>query len=322
MKKIFKLMLILAFAFCCLAGCENADDKQAENVPAVPQPVELADLQPGESVEIAVTPELREYYFALGRLEGWFYLPEFSSPAELPTDPLWYWFMMMAEGRTGWDRYGNLTGPSPWLHKGYLDIESRFEIYGIDENGQMWDNDTAGIYMGLSVTEFDDWVAAHFGAVSLEHEIHDDSWHGKNYYFDGENYYFTCMEGVCGLSYYGLQSLQAERAQDGRLIYTAMVDWYRFNEYGLFFYDENGTLEENMGYFAQCVEGYPENRALYDAYGERLIHGEIGADEAIRQMIIDGDTQNFEVGYQLQVKYYLNEETGEPFYLQVIEFER
>lgn len=320
MKKFMKIMLILAFAVCCLAGCAQTDDKQpggGKIKPSdVPQPADVAALQPGESVELAVTPELREYYFALGRLYSWFYLPEFSSPTELPTEPLWYWFMLMAEGRTGWDKHGNLTGPSPWLHQGYLNIENYFEIFGIDENGQMWENDISGIYTAVSAAEFDAWVRAHFGEVALEHKISDDGWHGKNYYFDGTNYYFTCMEGIWGHSYWGLHNLKAENV-DGRIVYTVLLNWYRLNEYGLFFYYENGTLEENMGYFAQCVEAYPENKALYDAYGTKIVHGEIGADEAVRQMIIAGDMQDFEVGYQLQVKYYLSEETGEPFYLAV-----
>ncbi len=316
MKKFVKLIGILALVVCCLIGCEKSDDNQQVNVLQIS---EVANLQPGESLQIAVTPELREYYFGLSRLEGWFYLPEFSSPTELPTDPVLYWFMLMTEGRTGWDKYGNLTGPSPWLHQGYLDIEKYYDVYGVDENGQMRENNTSGIYTAVSVGEFDEWVAAHFGDVSLEHEFHNDARHCKNYYFDGSNYYFTCLEGVWSWSYYGLTELSAENV-DGRIVYTALLDWYRFNEHGLFSYYEAGTFEENMGYFAQCVEGYPENRALYDAYGEQLLHNKISFDEAIRQMIVDGDTQGFKVGYQLQVKYYLDEATGEPFYLQVIEF--
>ena len=77
MKKFVKLIGILALVVCCLIGCEKSDDNQQVNVLQIS---EVANLQPGESLQIAVTPELREYYFGLSRLEGWFYLPEFSSP--------------------------------------------------------------------------------------------------------------------------------------------------------------------------------------------------------------------------------------------------
>ena len=297
MKKIFKLMLILAFAFCCLAGCENADDKQVENAPAVPQPAEVADLQPGESVEIAITPELREYYFALGRLQGWCYLPEFAE-GEPPTDPLAYWLLLQLDGIVGWDEHGWYEINSPWPY--------------VDENTPEGMG-TSGMPI-VSVAEFDAWVAAHFANAGVEHGYYD---YHKGYDYDGKNYYGVA-EGSYISPFLELTELSAENV-DGKIVYTAtLYDNYIVDEYNYFYPDEELTPEQNRAALAEKAAGAESGeRAVYDAYGEQLLSGEMSMDEAIRQTIISGNTQDFPHTTMLQVKYYLNGETQEPCYLAV-----
>ncbi len=199
----------------------------------------------------------------LARLEDWYHIPEFTKPEDLPTDPLAYWFMLMAEGRTGWDKYGNLTGPSPWLHRGYLYLPD------------------------------------------------------YNYYFDGQDYYFTCMEGLStALTGWQLDALQAANT-DGRIVYTAEVRLYCLHEYGYAAYDEDVSFEENMSWYAQSVNGYTENKPVYEVYGRQMIQNEITLDEAARQMVIAGNTEGFPWRERLRIQFYIEEQTGEPFYLQV-----
>ena len=296
MKKFVKLIGILAFVVCCLTGCEKAADKQPVNVPQLPQPpevVEVANLQPGESVEITVIPELREYYFSLGRLEGWFYLPEFDEGKQ-SNYPLDYWYLLLLAEVTGWDEYGYFEWNSVWG-----------EVPEVSQYG------SAGSAM-ISQAEFDAWVQAHFGDVELQHQIDT----GKYYDFDGE-YYYGWAGGSIPLMYYELAELSAENV-DGRIIYTAVLYDDYLNEYNFFWPDAELTLEQNRAALAEkMADAEPGERAVYEAFGEESSSGEMSMDEAIRQTSISGNTQDFPHYTKLQVKYYLNEETGEPFYLAV-----
>ena len=117
-----RLLILLAALSVLLCGCaDKTDEPEAQTADQITFD-EAAALQPGESAQIEVGPELREDFFKLARLEDWYHIPEFTTPADLSTDPLPYWFMLLAEGRTSWDKYGNLTGSGPWLHRGYLNL--------------------------------------------------------------------------------------------------------------------------------------------------------------------------------------------------------
>lgn len=317
MKRL--LILLAALAALLLCGCD-VDKPEAQAAGQISL-AEAAALQPGEAAQVEVTAELREYYFKLARLEDWYHIPEFTTPEDLPTDPLAYWFMLLAEGRTGWDKYGNLTGPSPWLHRGYLylpDYNYYFDIYGIDEAGKM-NLAEDGLYTAVSKEQLEAWVQQHFGPVPLQHAMYNpnEAWRNKNYYFDGQNYYFTCVEGAFApLSGWQLDALQAANA-GGRIVYTAEVRLYCLYEYGFAAYDEDVSFEENMSQYAQSVYGRTENKPVYEAYGRQMIQNEITLDEAARQMVIAGDTEGFPWRERLRVRFYINEQTGEPFYLQV-----
>lgn len=258
-----KLLLVIVVFVICSAGLmlfskpTTPSDKEAGGVTIfstdAPQPAAALALQPGESAEIEVTPELREYYFGLARTQAWFYLPEFDE-GELPVYPIDYWYLLVLDGAIGWDENGYYVIESPWRE---VD-ENTLEGYG-----------TPGMPI-IAQTDFDEWVRVHFGDVALVHRVDQ----GKYYDFDGEDYY-GCAEGSFPVMYYGLAELRAENV-DGRLVYTATLNDYY-----------------NAVYTAEWTDG-----------------------EAAR-LIIDGQTQDWVVGAQLEVKYYLDEQTSEPFYLQV-----
>ncbi len=296
MKKVLVFFMFLVFCALGLAFFSKQTapaDNQSGNVFSADafQPLTPVELQPGESVEIEPTPELREYYFALGRLYSWFYLPEFAE-GEQSTYPLDYWYLLLTAGVNGWDENGYLQWTDLWD--------------SVPDNSQYGSSGSAMI----AKTEFDEWVQQHFGDVVLQHQIDT----GKYYDFDGE-YYYGWAGGSIPMLYYELTALSAEKIAD-RIIYTATLNDYNFNEYSFFSYDHEGTSEANQPAFAEAVNNAePELRLVYDAYGERIARGGISVDRAIEQMIIDGQTDGFKVGSQLQVKYYINEETGEPFYL-------
>lgn len=290
--------LALGLALAFLPGQPTGEAERIRNtqplvLPQMPETPEIAALQPGESVEIAVTPKLREYYFALGRLCSWFYLPEFAE-GEQSTYPLDYWYLLLTAGVRGWDENGYWQWTDLW------DEVPTGSKYG-----------SGGCAM-ISQAQFDEWVRAHFGDVELQHQIDT----GKYYDFDGK-YYYGWAGGSDPVLYYELQSLAAE-SSGGRIIYTAVLNDYTFNNYSFFFYDPERTLTENQVALEESQRSVePELLLVYAAYGEQIAGGEVSVDKAIERMIIDGRTDGFPLSSQLQVKYYLNEETGEPFYLTV-----
>ena len=262
-------------------------------------------LQEGEILDFEITPELRQKYFALARIKDWYHLPEFTETDNLPTEPINYWFMLLNDGAVGWDKNGKLILESPWLEYGKIDLDLYFPIIGLDENG--W-----GEYFVISPEEFDNWVNKYFGNVELEHKIYNKC---KYYYFDGSNYYNTCSEQFFA-DYWELTALTAQK-QDNRIIYTASLSDYGFHEHFMFNYDETKSFEENMIDYACMVNHAPQrNLPVFSAYGKQLMLNEITMDEAIRKMIISGNTKDFICNRQLTVSYYINEQQ-EPFYLSV-----
>ena len=99
-----KRLIICLFALLSLlCGCTAEAGQSAQNdvdnifLANVPVPAEVAALQPGESAQIEVGPELREYYFALVRIKDWFHLPKFAE-GEQSDYPLDYWYMLLLDG--------------------------------------------------------------------------------------------------------------------------------------------------------------------------------------------------------------------------------
>jgi len=264
-----------------------------------------------QSTEIAVTPELRQEYFALARLNNWSYLPEFSSLDDLPADPLDYWFMIIFDGATGWDKHGDLLVESPWLKHGEVKIDSRFDPFDLNFGGE-------GYYLAISAAEFDAWLQQHFGAAPIKHEVSDPiaTHHNKYYHYDGQTYYNTGMEGVWP-KYCELTALNAQN-MNGHTVYTAALNYFGFHEYCIFGYDDNFSPAENMEWYESMLENSPpENLAVYDVYGEQISQNQLSTDQAIEQMIIDGETANFRVIEQQTVQFYIDKKTQQPFYLSV-----
>ncbi|MCI9045137.1 MAG: hypothetical protein HFJ96_06995 [Peptococcaceae bacterium] len=298
-----KRLIICLFALLSLlCGCTAEAGQSAQNdvdnifLANVPVPAEVAALQPGESAQIEVGPELREYYFALVRIKDWFHLPKFAE-GEQSDYPLDYWYMLLLDGAEGWDEEtGWLIGDSSWQ-----------EVPDGSPYG------SSGSEM-IAVQDFDAWVQARFGDVKLQHQVDT----GKYYDFDGE-YYYGWAGGSIPALYYELVELTAEN-RDGQIVYTALLNDYAFNEYNFFHANKELTLEENLAEYENVLLYANEaDKLVYTVYKEQLLSGEISMDEAIRQMIVAGRTEGFPLCRQIRVKYYLNQQTGEPFYLQVEE---
>lgn len=306
---MIKYLLLYLVFFANVYPCMISDNyKVSEN-----KSIRMDCFQYNHYVHIEITPELRELYFAIARLNDWFHLPEFANSSELPTDPLNYWFMLLSEGAFGWDRYGNSAIKSPWLKYGYLNIESYFPIAGMENND-------IGYYYSISAEEFDDWVKKHFGAVELEHIIHaNNAYYEKNYFYDGKNYYNTCNSFQTP-QYWELNDLIIQKSGN-KTIYTAYLTNYIFDEYSIFLYDESHSLSENMASYASVFNyATGNNSAVFSVYGKRIMLNELSMDQAIQQMIIDGQTAEFISNKKIEVKFYFNE-LSEPFYLSVKAFE-
>ncbi len=265
------LAVLLAALLCCFdCGCEqegsSAESAAANPLAAVSEltAAACADLQPGESTALDVTPELIKAFWDTARMDLWFHLPEFAE-GEQPTDVASYWFLVLTDDVTGLDEYGY------WVRE------------------QRWEENTSDTYgmPGAAVIpkeEVDKFVHTHFGDVQLEHSGSEH----KMFDFDGENYYDT-PEGSFPVGYYGLTELAAERREDGRLVYTAVLNDY--------------------------VIGYDEGEAAVEAaYGEQIANNELTFDQAATQMVLDGQTADFPVDGQLKVTFYIDE-SGETVYL-------
>ena len=267
-KHLFKTISLLFFALC-LAGALCACAK--------------TDELPPQSSGDPITPEMRQEYFTMARVNDWFHLPEFSTADELPTEPIYYWFLLLSEGITGMDENGFDQVEWPWPCDDMLGLT-------------------------IPVEDFDDFVKNHFGNVTLRHEIIE--W-GKNFSFDG-HYYYLNGEGEPPQPYYELISLNIDNTTD-KTVYTAKLNMFLFGYENFFYYNNELSLAENMADYAQTINNNPcasdNDNAVYSIYGKQIMLGEMTAAQAIEKMIIDGDTASFRPDSQLTVQFYINEET-------------
>lgn len=297
-----KLLAVLLAAVLALSGCgEQAEISAASRLAEVTDltAAVCADLQPGESVDIAITPELKKCFWEGSRLEDWFHLPVFDE-GNAPTHPLEYWIMLLEEGAVDINRIGGRVLESPWA-------KNPDNEYGFD-----------GLPL-ITVAQFDEFVQTHFGDVTVEHEFYD----GKYYYCDGEKYYSRTVEGTLP-DYFGLTALAAEQREDGRLVYTAQLDDYGFNALNFFEAGEDRDPAVYDEWFANRMandEMPPEDLAVLEVYGDQIRSGELTMDEAITKMVIDGQTDGFIVGGGLTVTFYIDEQTQEPVYLAVSDWQ-
>ena len=164
------------------------------------------------------------------------------------------------------------------------------DVVGLDENGYwVWAEDIDGEEnAGVPKEEVDEFVHTHFGDVALQHEVGTVS---KMYSFDGENYYNESLESF-PKAYYGLTELLLAEGTDGQVVYTALLNDYDIE-------------------YSETAE-----KAIMAAYGDQIESGELTYDEAAAQMVMGGQTDEFEVVGKLEVKFYLDD-NGEVVYLAV-----
>ncbi len=222
-----------------------------------------------ESMSVPPDAELIKAFWDTARMELWFHLPEFDE-GEQPTEVWDYWFLVLTDDVVGLDEYGYMVSEPRWA-------ENTSESYG---------------WPGMAVIpkeEVDKFVHTHFGDVALKHE---GSAH-KMYDFDGENYY-ALPDSAFPQVYYGLAELLAEKGENGRVVYTALLNDYQID----------------IGYTGGVDE------VIEAAYGDQIDSGEMTMDEAATKMVMDGQTDEFTVRGKLEVKFYIDG-NGEIVYLAV-----
>lgn len=277
-----RLLLILLAAVLVLSACGNdempkntqgrTDGEQSILAAALADLTSVAEYNfqndDCESMTVQPDAELIKAFWDTARMELWFHLPEFGE-GEQPTDVQSYWFLVLTDDVVGLDENGYMVSEPRWA-------ENTSEEYG---------------WQGMAVIpkeEVDKFVHRHFGDVALKHtgSVH------KMYDFDGENYYAL---PDCGFPqvYYGLSELLLEKGENGRVVYTALLDDYR-----------------DIGY------GGKGDAAITAAYGEQIDNGSLTMDEAALQMVQDGQTDEFKLSGKLEVRFYIDE-SGEIFYLAV-----
>lgn len=237
----------------------------------------------GEPTEVSITPELRRAFFDLGRDEFWQYLPVFTknNPPQTPDAYLLQMFMRRP-----------------------------YESWPCEASA---DNSIIRPY--ITAEQLDDYAAVHFGAGGIQH--------GDDYYlkpFSYEDGKYFASPGSYVTAFYDLQALTILRDGD-KIIYNAEL-----NEYDLFtwlYYGNIGAVQdmpddEYNRYYAE-VKAMAENDdgqtalsyqsmaelALLNAYGSDIRNGKLTAEEACRQMIIDG-AEHFGLPEQGYSKLYIS----------------
>lgn len=149
-----KLIWALLLAAALLGGCGRANEAEitirggVEPVVAVDAEQGLADLpvltadwaknlQPdmAASLTVPVTPELKKCFWDGARMEDWFHLPQFAE-GNPPTEPIDYWCMLLAEGKTEISR----EEFDEFVRKHFGEVELQHRV----DDGKYWrfDGDT------------------------------------------------------------------------------------------------------------------------------------------------------------------------------------
>ncbi len=289
MKYFISVIIIFLGIVVCVNSTSNFDNTLPKSEIDFDN---VRQIQAGESADIKITSELKEKYLITGLLKEWCFLPEFNSFDELSAEPIGYWFLLLGKGNKTVNRDGFIEYSSPWPVNDY-----EMPI--------------------ISVEEFDKFVSSHFGDITLNHKVGECN----NYYFDGQNY-VVYPEGGPGFTCYELTELSVAN-DNGKLIFTATMNEFSFAYEYFFFYDDKRDIADNISSYADTVNfissisSANNERAVFSAYGKRIMLGEITMAEAIQDMIISGETQEFVSDARLEITYYINEDTGEPLYLSV-----
>ena len=251
---------------------------------------QIAELHDGETIDITPTPELREAFYDLGRAEFWWYLPTFSEAAPPQTPDAYLLQMFMRQPYESWPQAIN-----PAL---------------------------GNEYPYISEEELDKYASAHFGVGGF---VHSNDYYLKPFHYADGKYFADPFDYY--LSDYELTGLTVFKA-NGRITYAARLNEYDFGtmiEYEGFCRVQGLSDEEYQQYYDRVrllsEQSVPAEIAVLDKYGKDIQSGKMTKIEAVRQMIIDGDTASFEqLGHgNIFLKFSLPEDAldfGEVLYLE------
>lgn len=203
-RRIVGLLLCLGLAMG-LAGCwvktSQLEDKQRESFVYGPEAdivsltaAETAELAEGETVEVAVTPELREAFFELGRLARWDFMHKwmFAEGEEPASEDMEDYIYFIGAQSLVWADYWNIDHDKPSTK--------------------------------LSISYVDEFMRLHFGRT-VPHWTKGQ----KEMAFDGQNYMPIGSWAYQPL--YRLLGLEISREEidgESRLVYEATLRLYGF----------------------------------------------------------------------------------------------
>lgn len=235
------------------------------------------DIEGNTITEITITPELREKYFDLAWNNRFDFIPDF--PLNAPP----------SVART-------------YLEYAWLLCRMDDALIG-GENG------------GFTTYYLDQFVFNHFKVKDIDHSPSNI---GKGWDFDGKVY--SPLPGSWKLATYCEVVALNERkdAENNRIIYDVFLDEYLLNEHELpGAVSDLGCFFEDEFYNKYINEASPQARHILEKYKEPIKKGLLTTNKAIRQIIIDGDTEIFREGHYfiIHLQYYIDPETKDLVYI-------
>ena len=138
-----------------------------------------------------------------------------------------------------------------------------------------------------------------FGIEKIQHEslFKTWTWDAK------KEVYLPVPQGVAGEGLFDTVAFNAaERWIDGseQTVYTVTLREYDYA------FDYGGSYADLMAYVAREDRPYRDNvQFLLDTKGEQLKNGQLTPEEAVRQLILEGNTSGFTKGREIQLEYYM-----------------
>jgi len=172
--------------------------------------------------------------------------------------------------------------------------------YAFALNLENWDFDN--LFMTKDYVE--SVITTHFEVKEVVHETLP-----RNWIFDGERY--TPMpQSYKHPPIFGLQTFQSD-TKDSKTIYEVVLNEYEFDEFvGI------GDLNSYQLALDDNAVDTPGMAYVIEKKGDKIKSGELTVFEAIREMICEGDTEKFYIIDTARFKYYLDENSGDPVFIE------
>ncbi len=155
-------------------------------------------------------------------------------------------------------------------------------------------------------------MAENFGIFNVKHESQFKGWT----YVEDENKYFPLPEGTAEEILFDLINSDTYNIDD-REIYDVTLMTYGFP---CIIYSDDEPSIDDYNYLSEYAKDksnfYAENvEFLLSEKGEELRNEEINVYNAIYDLILEDNTDGFTVGTTIQIKYYIDDQTGKPMFI-------